>query len=150
MGEPVDLEPVFKSIIDDETQQKVFLVFGDEDISDALFWFLMNEVGNDLKFIPESLIKGGEEDYPLYNIKDAKYLVIKGLSRYDDIKESFVKQLTGGDEMYDHVSHTLICPPRPKIIIFCDEEPFDYLGSFTTNDLAWLYRIRSVDNGYMC
>ena len=137
------MEQIIEDIIASGDRRKNFyFVYGDEEISERILIDLLDRVGDDLKFIPESLIKGGENEFPLHNIKDAKYLVVTGVTECSNLDKGFVKSLVGGDQFWCSVSHNVISTQAPTIIIFCDNDPTDYL--VTEQDIGFLHRLKVV------
>lgn len=139
----VDLNLTIKNIIN-EDEKKFYFVYGDEDISDRLFRLLIANVGDDIQFIPESLLKGETDTFPFHNIKTAKYLVATEISFYDNIDTCFLKGRSGGDEIFDHVSHEILNIKRQKIIIFCDNDPSNYLK---IRDIGFRSRCNVIEDG---
>jgi hypothetical protein len=65
-------------------------------------WELIEKYGDDLKIIPKSLINGNT-NYPFHNIRSAKYLLVMGMTNFDDINRGVLKSITGGDSFYDNL-----------------------------------------------
>lgn len=145
------MEQTIKHITDGELRKEFYFVYGDDEISKNILSELLNIVGDDLKFVPESLIKGGEKEFPLHNIKDAKYLVITGVTKYDDFNKGFIKSLIGGDDFWCSVSHKIISTQKPTIIIFCENDPSDYIVTIQDKgfDQGFLHRLKIVEDGIL-
>ena len=137
--------------------KEIYFIYGDEEISENILSDLLDTIRNDeLKFIPESLIKdygdddkSSHQDFPLYNIKDSKYLVITGVTQYN-FDLGFIKSLTGGDGYFCNFSKRIIYTQAPKLIIFCDNDPTDYLVELgEQQETAFLKRTKVVENGIL-
>ena len=138
----MSVEQIIKCIVDEHQMKTIYYVYGEEEISQVILSKLLDAVGDEVVFVPESLIKG-DKKYPLYNIKNAKYLVITGVIRCDVFDTGFMKSLVGGDSFFCPVSGRIITTKSPKIIIFFDKKPLDY----KENDNGFLFRLKCVENG---
>ena len=134
-------------ILDDRYEKQIIFIHGDEDKCDRIFDNLVERAGNDLKFIPESLIKGESKTFPFHNIETAKYLAVTGVTTYDDIDKGLLKSLCSGDDQYDNISHRIVSLQGPKIIIFCDNDPSDYFVS--CDDTGFLHRLNIIEDGIL-
>lgn len=151
------MEQIVRQVIKQVTdgKHKIYFVFGFgdkdmyEEISDRILINLVDVLGDDIKFIPKSLIKDGnldfQEKFPMHNIKDAKYLLVTGVTEYNDLDKGFIKSLVDGDEFYCGASYRNVSTQRPKIIIFWDKDPSDYLCEETS--LGFLHRLKCIENG---
>ncbi len=93
-------------ILDERYTKKIIFVHGNEDKCDWIFHNLVERAGNDIKFIPESLIKGtwdADYTFPFHNIETAKYLVVSGITKYDDLNKGQLKSLSGSDDIYGNI-----------------------------------------------
>ena len=139
------------------TDQKIYFIYGDEEISENILSDLLDAIDDDeLKFVPETLIKNygdddksGHQDFPLYNIKDSKYLVVTGVTQYNNFDLWFIKSLVGGDGYFCNFCKGIVYTHPPKLIIFCDNDPTDYLGGLEEHDRAFLRRTKVVENGIL-
>ena len=138
---------LLETITKNPHENKIYFVYGDENISENLLSYLLTAVGDKLQFIPESLIKENGLTFPLHNIEHAKYLVVTGVKRYDDIDKGFLKMLSGGDPQYDNISHRIVKPGPMKIIIFCDNDPNEYFASL--HDVGFICRMSVIENGIL-